>query len=149
MTRVNAGRRDGTRQGYAAWLATDVVLILLFALLGHRSHYDALSPAGIAGTALPFLTAYLAATAALRPWRSPSALLRIAVPLWIGTSAGGLILRVLAGQGAALSFQIVAVSVLGLFLIAPRVVAALVRRRRRRVHPAAIHSPSKNQGAPT
>ncbi|WP_084033335.1 DUF3054 domain-containing protein [Arthrobacter sp. 35/47] len=147
MRRVNAGRRDGARLGYPAWLAADVVLILLFAMLGHQSHYGTLSPAGIAGTALPFLAAYGAATAALRPWRHPTALMRCAVPLWIGTSAGGLILRVLAGQGAALSFQIVAVSVLGLFLITPRVLAALVRRRR--VHSPAIHSPSKNQGAPT
>jgi hypothetical protein len=147
MTGVRAGNTNGNRPGYAAWLAADVVLIAFFALLGHLSHYGSLSGSGIMSTALPFLGAYAAVTAILRPWRQPAALLRVAIPLWIGTAAGGLVLRVLLGESAALSFQIVAVCTLGLFLFAPRAVAALMRRRRPR--PTVPHSPSPNQGAAT
>lgn len=149
MTSVRVRRGDEVGRGYGAWLAADVVLIMLFALLGHLSHYGTLSASGIVTTALPFVLAYLTATAILRPWRRPAALLRTACPLWIGTAAGGLVLRVLFGESAALSFQIVAVCVLGLFLIAPRAVAALARNRRRRSHPTVPHSPSRNQGAAT
>ena len=148
MTNVRSDSRAGTTRGYAAWPAADVVLISLFALLGHVSHYGALSPSGIVDTALPFLLAYLAATAITRPWRRPLALLRTAVPLWIGTTAGGLILRVLFGEGAAPSFQIVAFGVLGLFLIVPRAIATLMRRRRR-TQPQATSTISRNQGAST
>lgn len=147
MTSVRTGSRSETVPRYAAWLTADVVLIALFALLGHRSHYGTLSPSGIAGTVLPFLLAYLAATVIMRPWRRPLALLRTAVPLWIGTAAGGLLLRVLFGEGAALSFQIVAFGVLGLFLIIPRAIAALMRRRR--TQPQATSTTSRNQGAST
>ena len=148
MTSARAGNRDEARRVHAAWLAADVVLIFLFALLGHFSHYGTLSLSGIAGTALPFLLAYLAATAILRHSRRPTELLRTAVPLWIGTAAGGLILRVLFGESAELSFQIVAFAVLGLFLIAPRTIAALMRRRRR-TQPPVPNSPDRNQGAAT
>lgn len=149
MTSVRVRRRDEAGRGYGVWLAADVVLITLFALLGHLSHYGTLSPSGIVTTALPFMFAYLAATAILRPWRRPTALFRTACPLWISTAAGGLILRVLFGESAALSFQIVAVCVLGLFLIVPRAVAALAGNRRRRSQSTIPHSPSHNQGAAT
>lgn len=147
MRSASPGRRAGTRREYAAWLTTDVVLISLFALLGHLSHYGALSAPGVARTALPFIVAYFVTTAILRPWPRPLSLLRTAVPLWLGTAAGGLALRVLLGDDAALSFQIVALGVLGLFLTAPRAAGWLVRRRR--LQPQTTTATSRNQGVST
>lgn len=138
----------GSRRGYAPWLAVDVVLIAFFASLGHLSHYGTPSLSGVAFTALPFLAAYLTTMAILRPWRRTTALFGTAVPLWIGTAAGGLTLRVFSGESAALSFQIVALCVLGVFLVVPRAIAAVVRRRRRN-RPVILPSPSHNQGAAT
>lgn len=145
MTSARAGSRYAARGGYPAWLGADVVLIALFALLGHHSHYGTLSPLGIATTALPFLSAYLFATAILRPWRHPSALVRSSLLLWVATAAGGLMIRVLFGESAALPFQIVTVCVLALFLIAPRAIAALLHRRH--LSQPATLSPSHTKGA--
>ncbi|GAB3555089.1 hypothetical protein GCM10027404_30940 [Arthrobacter tumbae] len=147
MRSASPGRRARIRRGYTAWLTTDVVLISLFALLGHLSHYGTFSASGVARTALPFLVAYLVTTAILRPWPRALSLLRTALPLWLGTAAGGLALRVLFGDGAAVSFQIVALGVLGLFLTAPRAGARLVRRRR--PLPPTTTATSRTQGAST
>lgn len=140
MTSAHSGSRVHVRRTYAGWVGTDVVLICLFASLGHLAHYGTPSATGIAGTALPFLAAYLGVTAILRPWRRPAALLRTAVPLWVGTAAGGLALRVVFGESAALSFQLVALCVLGVFIVLPRSVAALLSRSRRS-HPSAPTPP--------
>ncbi len=56
---------------------------------------------------------------------------------WLGTVAVGMVLRVLAGQGTAFSFIVVALIFLGLFLLgwrlaarwAPRVLPSSRRRR--------------------
>ena len=149
MTSVGNGRQD--RSSYVPWLAADVVLISFFALLGHLSHYGGLSLPGILTTALPFLVAYLAGVAVVRMWRRPTALLRSAVPVWFITAGGGLVLRVVLGDSAAPSFQIVAVCVLGAFLLFPRCAAAQIRklRRRRKQQPSGPYSPTRNQGAAT
>lgn len=151
MTSARNGRWDGRKPGYAPWLTADVVLIVFFALLGHLSHYGTLSPPGVLNTALPFFIAYLAATVVLRAWRRPTEFLRTALPLWLMTAAGGLILRVVLGESAAVAFHIVALCVLGLFLLVPRGVAVQVlkiRGRRAQQRPTP-HSPSRNQGAAT
>jgi hypothetical protein len=55
---------------------------------------------------------------------------------WLGTVAVGMVLRVLAGQGTAFAFIIVALAFLGLFLLGWRLLARwaprLVASRRRR-----------------
>lgn len=130
------------------WIALDVALILVFALLGRASHHEGISLTGVFLTALPFLAAYSLVVVSLLAWRRPSAVLRTAVPLWAGTVIGGLVLRVATGESAALAFQIVSAIVLGLFLVVPRAVNALYVRRRRTQSPLP-HSPSQNQGAVT
>lgn len=131
----------------ALWVSADVVLVIVFAVLGHLSHYASISPAGIAGTAAPFLVAYLLSFILCFAWRRPAALIRTGVPLWVGTAAGGLLLRVLFGTSAALAFQIVSVVVLGLFLLTPRLLTGLFSKYRRRSsrHPNPS-SPSPRQG---
>ncbi len=116
-----------------AWWIADVALILVFAASGRRTHEHGVTVAGVLETAWPFLVAYATATLAVRAWRSPGAPWPTGVVLWVVTVAGGLVVRALAGGGVALSFQVVTLIVLGAFLLLPRVVLRVVRRRRRPV----------------
>lgn len=146
-TRAEGGQRGARR--YILWPALDVILIGVFALLGHLSHYREVSPGGVIATAAPFLLAYLIATALCMAWRRPVAVVRTAVPLWLGTAVGGLVLRVATGESAALAFQIVSLITLGLFLVLPRALTALVLRYSRRSRALDTLSPNQNQGAAT
>lgn len=111
------------------WMAVDVVLIVLFALLGRREHEHALSISGILMTALPFLIAYVAMTFLSRPWFTINKLFPAGVLVWVGTVAAGLALRIAFGSTAAVPFIIVASLVLGAFLMGRRLVTSLVARR--------------------
>jgi hypothetical protein len=115
----------------AVWsLVADIVIVIVFAIIGRASHGEALSLGGIATTTWPFLVALLVGWAALFAWRSPARPVRIGLPLWAVTVAGGMLLRVVSGQGTAVPFIIVASVFLLLTLVGWRVVAALVARRR-------------------
>ncbi len=137
------------RRGWLRWLVADVVLILLFATIGHASHYGDVAPTGALTTALPFLGAYVLAALTSAAWRQPGSALRAGLPLWFGTVAGGLLIRVLAGETAAIAFQIVAAITLGVFLIAPRVIAVVLHRRRSRWTGQTSSPSPTRQGAPT
>ncbi|WP_298252418.1 DUF3054 domain-containing protein [uncultured Arthrobacter sp.] len=119
--------------GAAAWTAADVALVLVFAALGRRTHEHGITPIGILQTAWPFLLAYTLAAAAARSWRSAGSPWPTGVVLWLGTVAGGLLLRALSGVSVALSFQLVTLLVLGLLLLAPRLVGGALARRRSRM----------------
>ncbi len=114
------------------WLAVDVAAIVLFAVSGRSTHEHGLSAAGIAATAAPFVVACIAAWVGLRAWRTPRRLWPTGVGIWITTAAGGLLLRFLTGGGVALSFQLVTLTVLGLLLLLPRLLAAAAARSRGR-----------------
>lgn len=111
-------------------LVVDVLLIVLFASLGRRTHASGMDPVGILWTALPFLIAWAVATLATR--RSWARLWPAGVVVWLVTVAGGLLLRVLFGDTAAFSFQLVTAGVLGAFLLGRRLVTTLLLRPGRR-----------------
>lgn len=113
-------------------LVADIVIVIVFAIIGRASHGEALDLGGVATTAWPFLAALLVGWAALFAWRAPVSPLRTGLPLWAVTLAGGMLLRVASAQGTALPFIIVAGVFLLLTLVGWRVVATLVGRR----HPA-------------
>jgi hypothetical protein len=107
-------------------LAADALLIIVFAALGRRTHESGMDPAGILWTALPFLIAWAAATLAThRGW---ALLWPSGVVVWLVTVIGGLLLRVLFGDTAAFSFQLVTAGVLGVFLLGRRLVTTLLLR---------------------
>jgi hypothetical protein len=54
------------------------------------------------------------------------------VGAWLGAVAGGMVLRVVSGQGTAVAFIGVALAFLGLFLLGWRLVAGLASRYVRR-----------------
>jgi len=118
------------RTSRAVWsLVADIVIVIVFAIIGRASHGEALSLGGIATTTWPFLVALLVGWAALFVWRSPARPVRIGLPLWAVTVAGGMLLRAVSGQGTAVPFIIVASVFLLLTLVGWRVVATLVGRR--------------------
>ncbi|WP_368732639.1 DUF3054 domain-containing protein [Microbacterium sp. ZXX196] len=115
---------------WPASLAADLVLVVIFAAVGMRSHHGSFSLAALAETAWPFLAGAVLGWLVARGWRRPAAL-ATGVVVWILAAGGGMILRVATGGGFAWSFLVVTLVVLGAFLVGWRAVWALVRRARR------------------
>lgn len=117
----------------AAWsaaLVVDVLLVLLFAALGREAH--SLGATGLLETAWPFLGGLLVGWGAWNLHRAPFSVWPRGVALWLTTVTVGMGLRVLTGEGAAPSFVVVALAVLGAFLLGHRALALLLRAIRRR-----------------
>ncbi|GGI48724.1 peptidoglycan/LPS O-acetylase OafA/YrhL [Agromyces flavus] len=119
--------------------AADAILIAAFAVTGRGSHDERLDLLGVVGTAWPFLAGAAIGWVAIRAWRRPLAVWPTGVVVWACALVGGMLLRVLTGQGTATAFIIVAALTLALFLIGWRaaVAAALEFRTRRRTGAAA------------
>lgn len=111
-------------------LGVDALLIVLFAAMGRRTHASGMDPVGILWTALPFLIAWALITLATR--RQWARWWPAGVVVWLVTVAGGLLLRVLFGDTAAPSFQLVTAVVLGVLLLGRRLVTTLLLRPGRR-----------------
>jgi hypothetical protein len=112
-----------------AFLA-DALFVLVFVLIGRASH-DENPVLGALVTYWPFFVALVIGWAVARAWKSPLAVLRSGVPIWIVTVAVGMLLRALSGQGVQVSFVIVTSVVLWVFLLGWRAIARLVVARRR------------------
>ena len=122
------------------WAAgADIGCVLLFVVIGRASHSKGETLAGLASTSWPFLGGLAAGWLAGRAWRQPAALVPSGVAAWLGAVAVGMVLRVIAGQGTAFAFILVALAFLGLFLLGWRLAARLVTRFR---------TPSRPHGGP-
>lgn len=108
----------------------DALWVIVFVVIGRNTHHAGLSITGVASTAWPFLAGLVLGWAATRAWRRPAALLPSGVGAWLGAAAGGMAIRVLAGQGTAAPFIVVALVFLGVTILGWRVVARLVTGRR-------------------
>ena len=104
------------------WLAVDLLLVAVFAVIGRLSHYGNLTVAGWWTTAWPFLAGTLLAWAALAATRRPPAAVTSGLVVWFGALVGGMVLRQASGQGTATAFVVVATLVLGALLVLPRLV---------------------------
>jgi len=114
-----------------AWAAVlDVVAVLVFVVIGRSSHGEALGIGGLLVTFWPFLVGLAIGWVASQAWKHPFRPSLPGVPIWLITVIGGMLFRVLTGQGTAASFVAVATIALGILLVGWRVVAALVVRRR-------------------
>lgn len=112
-------------------LAADVICVLVFAIVGRSSHGESADLLGVLQTAWPFLAGYAVGLVLARGWRAPLARTTGAA-VWVGTVAGGMILRALTGAGTAWSFVIVTTIVLGVLLLGWRGIVSLVLRARSR-----------------
>lgn len=111
------------------WMRTclDLVLIVVFSMIGRASHGEWLSPGGIATTAWPFLVAGLLGSLVAGRLLSAS-WLKEGLAVWLTTAVLGLLLRAVTGGGMAVAFLIVATTTLGLLLVGWRLVASRIRR---------------------
>jgi hypothetical protein len=113
-----------------AWLAVDVVAVLVFCAVGRRSHDEGLNVTGIAVTAWPFLTGTVIGWLISRGWRRPTAVAPTGVVVWLSTVVIGMLLRKATSAGVAASFVVVATTVTALLLLGWRVATGLTLRRR-------------------
>lgn len=117
-------------------VAIDAASVALFAAVGRASH-ESFDLAGVAVTALPFLVALGVGWIGSLAWRAPHAPMRTGVPVWLVTVVGGMLGRMLLGEGTAMAFVIVATLTLLLLLVGWRVVAHLLGVLRRTADEAA------------
>lgn len=101
----------------------DLCCVMAFVLIGRAGHSEGETIAGIATTAWPFLSGLLIGWVATRGWRRPAALVGTGVGVWLVTVAVGMVLRVVSGQGTAVTFILVALAFLGLVMLGWRAVA--------------------------
>ena len=110
-------------------LVADVALVGAFVLIGRGEHDSGGAVIGFLGTLWPFVAALGIGWLVTRAWRRPTAPL-IGLLLWPIVVVGGMLLRVLSGQGVAWSFVVVTALVLAVFLIGWRLAAAGIHRLR-------------------
>lgn len=112
-------------------LALDALLVIVFCAIGRRSHDEAVL-AGLVKTVWPFgiglLIGWALAMAAARSTRfDATTLWPSGILIWLGTLVGGMALRAVSGQGVAVSFVVVAATVLALFLLGWRAAVSALR----------------------
>ncbi len=123
-----------------AAVVADAVAVLLFAAAGRSSHAEGVTPAGVLGTAWPFLAGGCGGWLVVRAWRGHwpaprdravgQATLEGAV-VALAAVAGGMLLRRATGSGTDPAFVVVATVVLEALLVGWRLGWSLLRRRSR------------------
>ncbi|EME16623.1 DUF3054 domain-containing protein [Rhodococcus triatomae] len=115
------------------FLVVDVVLVVVFCAIGRRSHDEANAVTGLLTTAWPFLAGlalgWIVNEALYRNKSLPASVVPAGIVIWLCTLVGGMVLRVVSGQGTAFSFVLVAGTVLAVFLLGWRALYALASRR--------------------
>ena len=107
----------------------DLLCVLLFVAIGRDAHQHGISLNGMASTAWPFAAGLVAGWLLLRlahrkaTTRSSGFLIVLAVVIL------GMVLRIISGQGTALTFILVAMVFLSLFLVGWRTAFIFVSRR--------------------
>ncbi len=111
-------------------LAIDALFILLFVGIGRSAHQDGITVSGMATTTWPFATGLLVGWFFMWRTRRDATTPLGGLLIVIATVALGMVLRVVAGQGTAIAFVVVALAFLSLFLVGWRSALALVAHRR-------------------
>jgi hypothetical protein len=127
------------------WLAAviDVVLIVVFTLIGRSSHGESNTLLALWTTTYPFLAGWAIGYVTSGAWARPLRFWPTGVVVWVLTVFVGMAIRVATGQGVVdgnplpISFVIVATIVLGVFLLGWRAVVRGVLRLRARRTPTA------------
>ncbi len=112
------------------WLI-DLVCVLAFVGIGRSVHARGLSIAGMASTSWPFVAGLAAGWTAVRIRRASGAGIASGVVVAVLTCAVGMTLRVIAGQGTAVAFILVALGFLGATMVGWRLAGVAVARGRR------------------
>jgi hypothetical protein len=110
--------------------AADVAVLVIFVLIGRRTHHEDAGVDGFLRVLWPFVVGLAVGWLVARAWRAPLDWRR-AAPLWLITVAVGITLRIVVeGRAFKGTFTIVALVFTGLTLLGWRAGVLLVRRRR-------------------
>jgi hypothetical protein len=111
-------------------IGLDFIVILIFVAIGRSVHDHGVKISGLASTTWPFLTGAIVGWTLLvskgRALTSP----RSGFVVVLSTVAIGMVLRVVAGQGTAVAFIVVAIVFLGAMMLGWRYAIAGVERVR-------------------
>jgi hypothetical protein len=110
-----------------ASVALDLAAVLVFVGIGRAAHAHGVSIGGMASTAWPFVSGLGVGWLALSVLRRSTGSITSGALVCVLTVAVGMTLRVLAGQGTALAFVVVALCFLGASMCGWRVAARFVR----------------------
>lgn len=114
------------------WVVADLIIVLVFVVIGRATHNHGEGVRGVLSTAWPFVSGlgvgWLAILATRRSGMRP----REGAIICLYTVVVGMTLRVIAAQGTAFAFILVALGFLGALMIGWRVLVSVVRRRRSR-----------------
>jgi len=91
----------------------DLVAVLVFVAIGRSAHAHGLNVGGMASTAWPFVAGLAAGWGTVSFRHTPPLSLRGGLVVCLATVAVGMLLRVVAGQGTAVAFIVVALAFLG------------------------------------
>jgi hypothetical protein len=98
-------------------VVVDFAFVLLFVTLGRSSHHHGFGVVGIASTTWPFAVGLGAGWLGIARERRSGLSLRDGSRIVVVMVAVGMVLRVVAGQGTALAFILVALGFLGFMLL--------------------------------
>ncbi|WP_103563867.1 DUF3054 domain-containing protein [Actinomadura rubteroloni] len=112
------------------FVLVDGLCVVVFVVLGRRTHEGLGGLGGVLHTAWPFLVGLVVGWLVSRAWVRPFSLVPVGVVLWVSTVVVGMILRRVSGQGTAFAFVVVAFIFLGVTLLGWRGIGSLVLRRR-------------------
>jgi len=111
-------------------LGLDVLSVIVFVVIGRRSHDEGSAVAGELKVAAPFLMGVAAAWLIVRAWRWPFSVLT-GLAIWPITVLIGMMCRnLIFGRGTPASFVIVATIFFGLCFVGWRMAARAWARRR-------------------
>jgi hypothetical protein len=104
------------------WIVIDILVILLFVGIGRANHHHGDNLSGMASTTWPFAVGLSIGWLIVLARRQNGVSLGAGVEIWLSTVTLGMILRVIAGQGTAFAFVVVALGFLGALMLGLRLV---------------------------
>lgn len=112
------------------WIVADLMVVVLFVGIGRSNHHDGVTLSGMISTTWPFAAGLAFGWLVVLLRRQNAASLGAGAVVWLATVALGMVLRVLAGQGTAFAFIIVALVFLGALMLGLRLAHSKIVRTR-------------------
>jgi hypothetical protein len=108
----------------------DLVVVFIFVAIGRSAHNHGLKPSGMISTLWPFVLGLAVGWIYIIGRRRNGATLRSGLEIGLSTVVIGMIARVVAGQGTAFAFIVVAI----VFLVGLMIVWRYLSKKSRRFH---------------
>jgi hypothetical protein len=104
------------------WIVVDIFVVLLFVGIGRSNHHHGDSISGVVSTTWPFAVGLAIGWLIVLVRHQNGDSLGAGIEVWLATVTLGMILRVIAGQGTAIAFIVVALAFLGALMLGLRLV---------------------------